>query len=592
MPSTTSLLHHQASVIAPSMSSCVVMSSSSALLPPQVAEISLLPEQEAQPEALPDGWNDDAGIIVAPVIVAPNTNTVSNEMICLDEVSGSSRERALSRGRLPGFTWTSEDRSPRAKSPAVPRSHSQQPGLSTAFTQPRLVWAAAPSPDAVTAPVSQADSLIAQQQALQKELDALSLALQGDVSSTGAMKALAAVASSRAEDLLANKPDLDSASQLLDAAAAQVLALQSKACEELPEEECADLRNACQADEDVHTQGLALEAPSEFTVHVERHYDDYPEVKGCNIKIDDLVNEAANLDAEALLSRSSAFDFARLLLDSVRKRCSAHTASMKAMATPTRKMVAGTAGGSAMLAQAKWTENDDEFARDPCIGSQGTIAWGSADDIHRDEVECRTVIENLFFDSIPRQHVMILGIENVANPVASKRFLQHIKEENLHVGVTFHGAQPEHVEGIMREGILPEDWQANIGAHAGLAHLHAEADQRGRRFLCVLLTAISHAAGDQRQPRSGSPKLGEVNAMDRLTNQTYYGPVGEDRILVSHIITYGVCGGNRKRLGGGGFDDPFLRRLNSAVQRTGSVPAQDQRSNMSSSRPRLRRARQ
>lgn len=259
--------------------------------------------------------------------------------------------------------------------------------------------------------------------------------------------------------------------------------------------------------------------------------------------------ETTNLDPDALLPKSSTFDFARLLLDSVRRRCSTHNA-------PTHEH------------------------------GNGSFAWGSTGDAQpwnqRDEAECCAVIENLFFDSIPRQHVMILGTENVANPGASKRFLQHIQDENLCVGVTFHGAQPEHVEGIMREGTLPEDWGIYIGAHAGVAHLHTDPDQRGRRYLCVLLTATTQTAGDNRQPRSGSPKLGEANALDRLANQTYYGPAGEDRILVSHLITYSLCAGSRKRVGGG-FDDPFLRRLSSAVQRAGSVPVRGQRSN---SRPR------
>merc|ERR1719491_1506746 len=123
-------------------------------------------------------------------------------MITLEEdaktEAGRRPPREPSRGRRPGdFTWTTEDKSPRASSVpcgTVPSSHSKQPGLS--FGQPRrLVWSSAPAPDPIAATLhKQQEALISQQQTLQKEFDALSLALQGDISSSGALKALAAVA--------------------------------------------------------------------------------------------------------------------------------------------------------------------------------------------------------------------------------------------------------------------------------------------------------------------------------------------------------------------------------------------------------------
>jgi hypothetical protein len=138
----------------------------------------------------------------------------------------------------------------------------------------------------------------------------------------------------------------------------------------------------------------------------------------------------------------------------------------------------------------------------------------------------------------------------------------------------------------LHEGTLVDEWNARVAAHAGTAHFHAEPDQHGRRFLCVLLTAakarpqFSQTASDRRQ--TGMTAHGDGGLLDRFAGQMQSYPVDVDQILVSHLITYCVRAVGRKRVGSG-FDDPFLRKLSSAAQRSGS--GSHQRSNSSRSRP-------
>jgi len=278
------------------------------------------------------------------------------------------------------------------------------------------------------------------------------------------------------------------------------------------------------------------------------------------------------LEVGALLANSSTFEFARLLLDSVRRRCLLHAGSNQ-RAAPT---AVNAIGGKLLDTRLPPPPHGpDELSRENNI--KDSFKWSSVEDSeHQIESECRAVIENLFFDSIPRLHVEIHSIRNVVNPVPAGCFLQRVKDENACVGLTFHGTQPEHVEGIVRNGTLPQAWGDYVGAHAGVAHLSAEADQQDRRYLCVLLTDISH--------RPGEPPL-------QMHGQThYFGPMAEDRILVSHLITYVVRGGGGggKRVGGG-CDDPFSRRLSSAVQRSGRATATRRQPSTSARDARLRR---
>jgi hypothetical protein len=354
-----------------------------------------------------------------------------------------------------------------------------------------------------------------------------------------------------------------------------------------PEDEYMETLREYKANEDGHPRSLASDDPSEEALgHVQRLI--YSQNNG-GAMVDNHACEFQIFEVEALLAKSSTLEFARLLFDAECSRCMAAVHG-KVPAETFVNAVGGQLTESCRPRLLQWTNNDNDFPRELVNGSQESSTWALDDQYrgHQNEAECRAVIENLFFDSIPRQHVVIHAIESVANLGLAGRFVKRVKDDNAHVGVTFHGAQPEHVEHLLREGILPQNMDMRVGAHAGVAHLHAEADQRGRRIICVLLTAISQNAGEhQRQPGQG----GEVNVLDKLVSQTHYGVVDEDRSLVSHLICYGVRGGRRRV--GGGFDDPFLRRLSSAVQRASSAATAAVRGARSNScRPRPRRGHQ
>merc|ERR1711904_230664 len=74
---------------------------------------------------------------------------------------------------------------------------------------------------------------------------------------------------------------------------------------------------------------------------------------------------------------------------------------------------------------------------------------------------------------------------------------------------------------------------AYVGTHAGIAHKYAAPDrQKLQRMFCVLVDVGTHAVEGSKAKRF------EESAMDSLSNPTQYILVHEDRMLVSHIVTY------------------------------------------------------
>jgi hypothetical protein len=298
-----------------------------------------------------------------------------------------------------------------------------------------------------------------------------------------------------------------------------------------------------------------------------------------DLLVKDVPDASTHQTSSGVFGKSSMSDFARLLLDSVQRRCFSHN-TVKAGISCEAFADAGAQIKDFSKSAIQWSETNIESNR------QG--AAECLDIVH--DAECRVVVENLFFDSMPRQHVLIHSIDNVVQPLQARRFLQRVKDENATVGVTFYGAQPEHAGGILQNGTVPQEWGSFVGTHAGVAHLNADVDQQGRRYLCVLLTVVGARAAEEWQPQLGrmQPHQGEASALDRLASQANIGPVDEDLILVTHLITYSVNCGGRKRVGGG-FDDPFLRKLSSAIQRaggTGTAAVRSSRSGSGNSRPR------
>lgn len=181
-------------------------------------------------------------------------------------------------------------------------------------------------------------------------------------------------------------------------------------------------------------------------------------------------------------------------------------------------------------------------------------------------------VESLFFDSLPRSKVEVERVEYVINPRLLDQFLRRAEGEEASVEVTFHGTRKEHTERILEEGLLAETCHtgayglgAYVGCHAGVAHMYADPDPDGRRYMCVALACVGRQVEKGRQGVKASR-----TAADCLVNPTQYCFVDNDRLLVTHLITYNAKEGRRRRIGGG-FSDPFATALTSAIRRAGLV---------------------
>jgi len=181
------------------------------------------------------------------------------------------------------------------------------------------------------------------------------------------------------------------------------------------------------------------------------------------------------------------------------------------------------------------------------------------------------VVRKLFFDSMPDAVVKIESIEQLIHPDMLRRFLKVLASGTRNsVEATFHGARSEHINGIMRNGLSPElcviganGNGAYVGCHAGVAHQYASPDAAGLRHMCVVLVVVGDSV-----VKGEASVVPVATSMDRLKNPTQYCFVDEERLLASHVVRYRVVGDGRRRVGGG-WDDPFARKLNSAIVRAG-----------------------
>ena len=171
--------------------------------------------------------------------------------------------------------------------------------------------------------------------------------------------------------------------------------------------------------------------------------------------------------------------------------------------------------------------------------------------------ESLKVVEQFFFDSMPQGSIKLESIEQVMNPHLLRRFMESVSQENGSIEATFHGTPVEFAGSIMKDGLLKEletdaayGRGAYVGAHAGVAHQYADAAKDGRRCMCVVLVKFVQESH-------------QVAAEGRLVNPAQYYFVHESRVLVSHLITYRLSRGTRKRVG----PDPFEKKLNEAIQK-------------------------
>lgn len=181
-------------------------------------------------------------------------------------------------------------------------------------------------------------------------------------------------------------------------------------------------------------------------------------------------------------------------------------------------------------------------------------------------------VSRLFLDSMPEALVKIESIQQLMHPDLLRRFLQKVASGHNSVEATFHGASAEHIDHIMQEGLNPAcgiigayGQGAYVGTHAGVAHQYATPDSTGLHHMCLILVVVGSTVV------KGKPgETPAATAMDSKINPTQYCFIEEDRLLASHVITYRVNGASQKRIGGG-WDDPFARKLSAAVLRSGRL---------------------
>eukprot|EP00929_Paragymnodinium_shiwhaense_P020805 TRINITY_DN13748_c0_g1_i1.p1 TRINITY_DN13748_c0_g1~~TRINITY_DN13748_c0_g1_i1.p1 ORF type:complete len:865 (-),score=149.71 TRINITY_DN13748_c0_g1_i1:45-2447(-) len=165
------------------------------------------------------------------------------------------------------------------------------------------------------------------------------------------------------------------------------------------------------------------------------------------------------------------------------------------------------------------------------------------------------MVERQFFDSMPLEHVQIERVASVINSRLVERFLERVAAQKACVEATFHGLLTDDC------GTACYGHGVYVGTHAGVAHQYAAPDAEGQRFMCVVLVVVGNEVVKGEQGKYSS-----VTAVDRLVNPTQYCFVDEDRLLVSHLITYRVTGGELQRTGGG-WRDPFQEKLSLAMRR-------------------------
>ncbi|CAE8686604.1 unnamed protein product [Polarella glacialis] len=156
-----------------------------------------------------------------------------------------------------------------------------------------------------------------------------------------------------------------------------------------------------------------------------------------------------------------------------------------------------------------------------------------------------SIIEHLFFDSMPEVDVVIDSIDQVGQPKLLKEFLSKVSEDRSCIIATFHSTAESNVEAIVKGGLETScascsrglyGLGAYVAMHAGLSHRYSVASHGGRRrMFCVLADTGKVAKG-------GRDKAHMHTTVDDLLNPEQCCFVEHDRLFVSHLITYHVKG--------------------------------------------------
>eukprot|EP00930_Biecheleria_cincta_P041617 TRINITY_DN28552_c1_g1_i1.p1 TRINITY_DN28552_c1_g1~~TRINITY_DN28552_c1_g1_i1.p1 ORF type:complete len:605 (+),score=73.34 TRINITY_DN28552_c1_g1_i1:123-1937(+) len=190
-----------------------------------------------------------------------------------------------------------------------------------------------------------------------------------------------------------------------------------------------------------------------------------------------------------------------------------------------------------------------EYAQHPQRAEAGLLLLQCAHEwIHnlpseRNDID-QEIIKLLFFDSIPSEEVSVDSIEMVVQKQALKQFLTRISEHSRScVEVTFHGTAPHNVQSIVQEGLRLHGSKvhgakyglgAYTGCHAGLAHQYTGTSSQRHMFAVLAnIGRVEKGITDQHHHHTTS---------DDQWNPTQYCFCEEDRLLVTHLITYRVTG--------------------------------------------------
>jgi hypothetical protein len=177
-----------------------------------------------------------------------------------------------------------------------------------------------------------------------------------------------------------------------------------------------------------------------------------------------------------------------------------------------------------------------------------------------------TLVEKIFLDSIPRKQVEIRSIEQVLRPELLQPFLKKVIEEAASVEICWHGTQDKYVDAILDKGLNPSLCStgaygvgAYVGTHAGVAHQYADPSVEGHRHMFCTLVVVGNSL-----VKGVEGMQCNTTATDRLINPTQYCFVHQERLYCSHLVTY-KCVNTLKRRTGGGYQDPFQRKLETAL---------------------------
>ena len=192
-----------------------------------------------------------------------------------------------------------------------------------------------------------------------------------------------------------------------------------------------------------------------------------------------------------------------------------------------------------------------------------------AENQYFDDSVGRALVEHAFFDSLPREHIEIKQTQQVLRLDLWAEFLKKVAYEASSVEICWHGTHHKSVDDILEKGLNPVDgaWGrgAYVVAHSGLAHEYAHPNEEGWRHMCCVLVVMGSSVVKDKKGR----RLVAATC-NRPENPTHYCVVEDDGLYSSHLITYRVTKMHSRRTGGG-WEDPFQRKLWSALSKTATI---------------------